>query len=100
MRDEEGQVFVKVQSGFKVFHEITQGMSNIFPCNVLRGWRFKLELVMMDLIFLGVKQCDAIFKVRITRVFSVRKSGRVQQLYILLTALESYVGFSITSGGT
>ena len=55
---------------------------------------------MMDLIFLSVKQCDAIFKVRITRVFSVRKSGRVQQLYILLTELESYVGFSITSGET
>ena len=45
---------------------------------------------MMDLIFLGVRQCDAIFKVRITRVLSVRKSGSIQQLYILLTELESY----------
>ena len=33
--------------------------------------------VMMDSIFLAVEQCDAIFNIRITRVFPVRKSGRV-----------------------
>ena len=41
-----------------------------------------------------------ILKVRIKRVISLRKSGRVEQLYILLTVLELYVGFSITSGQT
>ena len=44
---------------------------------------------MMGLIFLGVEQRDAIFKVRIIRVISVRKSGRVEQLNILLTELRS-----------
>ena len=33
--------------------------------------------VMTNLIFLGVKQCDAKFKVRIIRDISVRKSSRV-----------------------
>ena len=59
--------------------------------------------VTIGLIFVGVKQCDcqlSIFKVRIKRVISVRKSGRVEELNILLTDLGSYVGFSITSGDT
>ena len=56
--------------------------------------------VMMDLIFLDVKQRDAIFKVRIIRVISVRKSGRAQKLYISHAELESYVGSSVTSGET
>ena len=41
-----------------------------------------------------------IFKVRIIRVISVRKSSRVEQLNILLTESGSYVGFAITSGET
>ena len=42
----------------------------------------------------------SIFKVRIIRVVSVRKSGRAEKLYIMLTELGSYVGSSITSGET
>ena len=56
---------------------------------------------MMGLIFLGVKQRDAIeYNVRIIRVISVRRSSRVEQRNILLTELGSYVGVSITSGET
>ena len=46
---------------------------------------------MMGLNFLGVKQRDAIkhIIVRITRVISVTKSGRVEQFNILLTELGS-----------
>ena len=39
----------------------------------------------------------SVFKVRIIRVISVRKLGRVEQFYILLTELGSYVGFSIAA---
>ena len=42
----------------------------------------------------------SIFKVRIIRVISGRKSGEVEQLSILLQELGSYVEFSITSGET
>ena len=60
---------------------------------------------MMGLIFLGVMPFNvmplSVFKVRIMRAISVRKSGRVEQFSILLnTELGSYVGFSITSGET
>ena len=35
-------VLIKVLSGFQSFFRgIKQGMSNIFPGNVLRGWRFQ-----------------------------------------------------------
>ena len=40
----------------------------------------------------------SLFKVRITRVISLRKLGRVEELYILLTELGSYVGFFKTVG--
>ena len=44
--------------------------------------------VMMGLIFLGVKVMSlSIFKVGIIRVISERKSGRAEQLNILLTEL-------------
>ena len=39
----------------------------------------------------------SVFKVRIIRVISVRKLGRVEKFYILLTELGSYVGFSIAA---
>ena len=42
----------------------------------------------------------SIFKVRIIRAIPARKSGRVEQLSILLQELGSYIGFSITSGET
>ena len=42
----------------------------------------------------------SIFKVRIIRVISERKSGRTEQLNILLMEIGSYVGFSTTSGET
>ena len=52
---------------------------------------------MMGFTFPGVKYRDAIKHIQSndykSRFDSVRKSGRVEQLYILLT----YVGFSITS---
>ena len=48
------------------------------------------SVVMMGLIFLGVNVMPlSIFKVRIIRIISVRKSGRVEQLNILLTELGS-----------
>ena len=37
----------------------------------------------------------SIFKVRIIRVISVTKSGKVEQIYLLFTVSESYEGFSI-----
>ena len=54
----------------------------------------------MERVYSSLRMSISIFKVRIIRVVFVRKSGRVEQLYILLTELGSYVGLSITSGET
>ena len=88
---QEGRIFVKVQPGFQSFsrnyaRNVKYFLHVMFYVNGNLNYEYA-SAVMMDIIFLGIKQCDAIFKVRITRVFSVRKSDRVQQLYILLILL-------------
>ena len=55
---------------------------------------------MMDLIFLGVKQCDAIFKVRITTSVFYEKIRQSSATLYIAYGVRIICRVSITSGET